>query len=89
MQAVLLSGITPILTEIINEGISQGLSRTKYPYETMKMIVAYITSVVDTHDEREEEAQKKKISALIYNAERLLGIEEGSFINIVKMYRIN
>lgn len=86
MQAMIVSGITPILTIIINDGIAQGLYSTKYPYEAMEMIAAYITTVIDSHDDAMEKEKKKKTEALIYNAERMLGIEENSFSDILKLY---
>lgn len=86
MQAMIVSGITPILTIIINDGIAQGLYSTKYPYEAMEMIASYISSVIDSHDDAMEKEKKKKTEALIYNAERMLGIEENSFSDILKLY---
>lgn len=88
MQSMIVSGITPVLTVIIEDGIAQGLYSTKYPYEAMEMIVAYISSVIDSHDDALEAEKKKKTEALIYNAERLLGIKENSFSAILKLYGI-
>ncbi|MBP7480089.1 MAG: TetR/AcrR family transcriptional regulator [Spirochaetaceae bacterium] len=89
MQSMIVSGITPVLTVIIEDGIAQGLYITKYPYEAMEMIVAYISTVIDSHDDALEDEKKRKTAALLYNAERLLGIEENSFSNILKHYGIS
>jgi len=47
IQKVIINGLPPILTEIIREGIEQGLFSTPYPYECMEMIVAYTNTVFD------------------------------------------
>ena len=47
IQKVIVNGVTPILTEIIQEGIEQGLFNTPYPYECMEMIVTYANTVFD------------------------------------------
>ena len=47
IQKVIVNGVTPILTEIIQEGIEQGLFHTPYPYECMEMVVTYANTVFD------------------------------------------
>lgn len=80
-QKVIISGVTPILTEIIREGIEQGLFRTPFPYECMEMTVTYATTVLDDDDtvEMTEESRASRIEAFIFHVERLLGAECGSF----------
>lgn len=80
-QKVIISGVTPILTEIINEGIKEGLFRTPFPYECMEMTVTYASTVFDDDDtvEMTEESRASRIEAFIFNVERLLGADSGSF----------
>jgi len=80
IQKVILAGVTPILTEIIREGIEQEIFSTPYPYECVEMIVAYSNTVFDDDMvEMTEEELASRIQAFIFNAERLLGAEPGSF----------
>ncbi|WP_203364312.1 TetR/AcrR family transcriptional regulator [Bacillus sp. REN10] len=87
IQKVIINGVPPILTEIIREGIEQGLFNTPYPYECMEMVVAYTNTVFDddmvnmTNEER-----VSRIKAFIFNVERLLGVESGSLTHMMKMF---
>lgn len=87
IQRVIINGVPPILTEIIREGIEQGLFNTPYPYECMEMVVAYTNTVFDddmvnmTNEER-----VSRIKAFIFNVERLLGVESGSLMYMMKMF---
>ena len=47
IQKVIINGVTPILTGIIQEGIEHGLFSTPYPYECMEMVVTYANTVFD------------------------------------------
>lgn len=87
IQKVIINGLPPILTEIIREGIEQGLFNTPYPYECMEMIVAYTNTVFDDDmvDITDEE-RAARIPAFVFNVERLLGVESGSLMYMVKMF---
>ncbi|MBP2242961.1 AcrR family transcriptional regulator [Cytobacillus eiseniae] len=87
IQKVIINGVPPILTEIIREGIDQELFNTPYPYECMEMIVAYTNTVFDddiVHLTNEELASR--IKAFVFNVERLLGVESGSLMYMMKMF---
>lgn len=86
-HGIMLSGITPILTGIIEDGISEGLFNTPYPYETVEMIVSHVTTVFDdnfmSHLSSEEHTQR--VEAFILNTEILLGAEPGSLAPMIRM----
>ncbi|SCL88406.1 TetR/AcrR family transcriptional regulator [Sporanaerobacter sp. PP17-6a] len=87
IQKVILSGIVPILTEIICEGIKQGLFDTPFPYECMEMIVAYTNTIFDNDMvEMTKEERALRIQAFIFNVGRLLGAEKGSLTDIMQMF---
>lgn len=65
----IVSGITPILTKIINEGIEKGLFNTKYPTENVEMILIYSLNAFDIDNISSIEELSKKNSAFIYNLE--------------------
>ena len=80
MQTTLLAGILPILTELMEEGIQQGIFHTRYPESVVEMMILYANTAFDelnvaglTHEQRE-----RKIAGFIYNLERLMGMAEGS-----------
>jgi transcriptional regulator, TetR family len=87
IQKVILNGLTPILTAIIREGIEQGLFNTPFPYECMEMVVAYTNTVFDGDIvELTEEERSLRIKAFIFNVERLLGAETGSFMHSMHIF---
>ncbi|MDO4299371.1 MAG: TetR/AcrR family transcriptional regulator [Lachnospiraceae bacterium] len=80
MQTTLLAGINPILTELVEEGIEQGICHTQYPESVVEMTMLYANTAFDELNiaEISLEQRDKKIAGFIYNAERLMGMEEGS-----------
>lgn len=80
-QKIILSRVTPILTEIIKDGIEECLFSTPYPYECTEMIMAYTNTVFDGDDtvELTEAELASRVEAFIFNVERLLGAQSGSF----------
>ncbi|MBU8732411.1 TetR/AcrR family transcriptional regulator [Cytobacillus oceanisediminis] len=87
IEKVIINGVTPILTGIIQEGIEQGLFNTPYPYECMEMIVTYANTVFDDDMvEMTYEERASRIRAIIFNGERLLGAKSGSLMNIMQMF---
>ena len=80
MQATLLAGINPILTELVKEGIGQGIYHTRYPESVVEMTILYANVAFDELNVAglRPEQREKKIAGFIYNMERLMGMAEGS-----------
>ena len=80
MQATLLAGINPILTELVEEGIGQGICHTRYPESVVEMTILYANVAFDELNVAglRPEQREKKIAGFIYNMERLMGMAEGS-----------
>ena len=78
MEKCLLAGINPIITDLIKEGIAQGICQTDYPEEVAEMTFLYANTVFDNLMEHSEEEKQRKIAAFIYNLERLLHMEQDS-----------
>ncbi|MDO4331005.1 MAG: TetR/AcrR family transcriptional regulator [Lachnospiraceae bacterium] len=80
MQTTLLAGITPIFTELLEEGIEQGICHTKYPESVIEMTMLYANTAFDELNIEgiRLDQRKKKIAGFIYNVERLMGMKEGS-----------
>lgn len=87
IQKMIVNGLTPILTEIICEGIEQGVFSTPYPYECMEMVVTYANTIFDDDMvEMTNEQRFTRIQAFIFNVERLLDVERGSFMSVMQMF---
>lgn len=80
MQTTLLAGINPILTELVEEGIEQGICHTQYPESVVEMAILYANVAFDELNIAglSAEQRDKKIAGFIYNMERLMGMPEGS-----------
>ncbi|MBO5169188.1 MAG: TetR/AcrR family transcriptional regulator [Oscillospiraceae bacterium] len=80
MQASLLAGIHPILTELVEEGIGQGIFHTQYPESVVEMTILYANTAFDELSVTglSPEQRERKIAGFIYNLERLMGVAEGS-----------
>lgn len=85
IQRVTINGVTPILTDIIREGIEQGLFNTPFPYECMEMVVVYANTVFDDDlVQMTDEERVSRVQAFVFNTERLLGAESGSLMNVMQ-----
>lgn len=84
IQEKLLSGVTPLIATLITDGISQGICQTDYPEEVAEMTFLYSYTAFDDLMEYSEEEKKKKMTAFIYNLERLLNMEQGSMEGIIR-----
>ena len=90
IQKVVINGLTPILAEIIREGIEQGLFNTPFPYECMEMVVTYANTIFDDDMvQMTNEERATRIQAFIFNVERLLGVESGNLMSVIKMFGSN
>ncbi|MGC8229422.1 TetR/AcrR family transcriptional regulator [Pseudobacillus badius] len=90
IQKIIINGLTPILAEIICEGIEQGVFSTPYPYECMEMVVTYANTIFDNDMvEMTEEDRVTRIQAFIFNVERLLDVEKGSLMSVIQMFMSN
>lgn len=78
MEKSLLSGINPIITDLIKEGMEQGICQTDYPEEAAEMTFLYANTIFDGLMEHSKEERQRKIAAFIYNLERLLNMERDS-----------
>ena len=66
------------ITDLIREGMEQGICQTDYPEEAAEMTFLYTNTVFDDLMEHGEEEKQRKIAAFIYNLERLLNMEQDS-----------
>ena len=87
MQRATINGATPILTEIIQDGIAEGLFHTEHPYECMEMMVVYSNAIFDRDIVDLTGPQKlARMRVFISNMEKLLGAEAGSLKDIADIF---
>ena len=90
IQKIIINGLTPILTEIICEGIEQGVFSTPYPYECMEMVVTYANTIFDDDMvQMTNEDRVNRMQAFIFNIERMLDVERGSLMSAIQMFSSN
>lgn len=80
MQATLLAGINPLFTELLEEGVAQGICHTQYPESVIEMTMLYANTAFDglNLEGMRPEQRERRIAGFIYNLERLMGMREGS-----------
>ncbi|GIQ71371.1 TetR/AcrR family transcriptional regulator [Xylanibacillus composti] len=88
IQRVMVGGVTPILAELIREGIEQGLFSTPFPYEAMEMALIYANTVFDDDDvvPMTDEERATRMQAFIFHTERMLGAESGSMMSVMQVF---
>ena len=89
MQEHLLSGVVPIITQLIEEGNETGLFNSKYPAEAAEMIMVYSSVAFDEFSDLSPQEIEKKGRAFICHTERLLGAKENSLLEpIMKIFML-
>lgn len=72
--------ITPLLGDIIREGVEEGIFDNAFPCESAEIILVTIMGFLDAHYEYLKEKDfERRAESLLYNIERMLGAKEGSF----------
>ena len=86
MQQQLLDGITPLFTELVEEGVRQGVCHTDYPGEVVEMTLIYANIAFDelNMEDLSPEKREQKIDGFIYNMERLMGMEKVSLRDVIR-----
>ncbi len=76
----IILGMTPILAEVVEEGIAAGCFKTQYPVQTVQIILSAGLMLFDDGIFSFSEAEQYQIiQAIIYSLETLLGAEKNSF----------
>ena len=78
MQKMLLDGVVPVISALVEEGNGSGIFHAEYPRETTEMLILYAGTAFDSRLESTPEQIQIRAQALIRNTEKLLGVEEGS-----------
>lgn len=85
MQNRMLKAVNPMITEVIRDGIAQGIFRTDYPEGMVEMTMLYSNVAFDDLEESTPQERVNRILAFTYNVERMLGMEQGSLTAAMQM----
>lgn len=88
IQRVIIQSITPILADLIREGITQGLFQTAFPYECVELFMVYATTLLDGDIiEVTKEEGIARMQVMLINMEKILGCEPGSLKDAIRMFQ--
>ncbi len=80
-------GLSPILTEIVQEGIAQKIFNAPYPRETTEILLTAGLVIFDTaYFQWTGEEQAQRVSAFIYAMERLTGAKPNSLAKLSRIF---
>ena len=86
----ILTMLTPILTEIVEEGNAKGIFRCQYPEQSMQILLLAALTLLDDGIFQMEKTQASRVmQALIVALEKILGVGEGMFLSKMTMYFTN
>lgn len=83
----IITVLTPVLTEVVKEGMEKGAFHCAYPEQYMQIFLASATTLFDDGIfEVEPEKKEKLFQALIALLEKMLEVEQGSFWKMAGTY---
>ncbi len=78
-KQIILKQVPLMLSDIVRDGIAQGLFDTPFPLECMEMALCYLDTMLDDDVfELTEEQKRCKVRAFIFHMEKLLGAKTGT-----------
>lgn len=84
-----LMGATPVLAEVIGDGVKEGVFNTPFPYESVELLMVYISTIFDDgFIQLAEQERLPRAQAFIYNAEIIFGVEKGGFSWMLQLFGI-
>ncbi len=84
---LLIKKLSPVLAQIISEGMESGLFDTPFPAETAELILVGITGFVDSKDSpADEDNMNHRMESFLYNAARMLGMSQSGLDGFKKQF---
>ena len=69
--------ISPILGDIISEGVKEGIFDNAFPYESAELVLVMIMGFMDVpYENTNGNDLERRMESLLYNMERMLGAKE-------------
>jgi AcrR family transcriptional regulator len=83
----MVTRITPILAKVVEEGISQGIFKSDFPTQYMKIfLISSITLLDEGIFQVKPEEQQMTFRALVTVLEKMLGVEDETLWRVAKQY---
>lgn len=76
-----IAGLTPILGQVVREGIDEGVFDVTFPEETVSILLAAASFLTEEGFDGYTPDMERLMPALLQAAERLFGAEKGTFIS--------
>ena len=84
---LLIKKLSPVLAQIISDGMESGLFDTPFPAETAELILVGITGFVDSKDSpADEDSMNHRMESFLYNAARMLGMSQSGLDGFKKLF---
>lgn len=78
--------ISPILGDIISEGVKEGIFDNAFPCESAELVLVMIMGFMDVpYENTNGNDLERRMESLLYNMERMLGAKEGSFAKLKEL----
>lgn len=86
-KRILFQQVPPILSEVLKDGIAQGIFKTPCPLECMEMAICYLDALLDDNIfELTEKDQSSKMYIFLSYLEQLLGTQAGSLAPLSQIF---
>ncbi|MDR0569851.1 MAG: TetR/AcrR family transcriptional regulator [Clostridiales Family XIII bacterium] len=83
----IVTGMAPILKDVVVQGIKEGVFTTPYPEESMEFLLAVVQTIFDeTYFSWDKAALAEKGPAYVYIMERVLGARTDSFGCLTQLF---
>lgn len=81
----IIIGLAPVIKDIVEQGIAEGVFATPYPLESTEILLAGAHAIFDNDKlQSQPVAQMKRMIAFIMTMERTLGAKEGSLSELAQ-----
>lgn len=85
--SLMVTRVAPILTKVVEEGISRGLFKSDFPAQYMQIfLTSSITLLDDGIFQVKPEEQQMILRALVAGLEKMLGVADETFWSVAKQY---
>ncbi len=78
----MIDKISPIMLSAVEEGMEEGIFRTDYPQAAVHMAMTYSLTTFESN-----QINLEFVKGFIYHLERMLGAEEGSLKQFMKLFQ--
>lgn len=76
----IITMLTPVFLEIVEEGNAEGIFRCAYPEQCVQILLSAALTLLDDGVFQLDKTQTEKVfEALIFTMEKMLGVKEGTF----------